>query len=340
MRCLWTGLILIPLMVGCPSGDEKSDEPSPVDTAENTFADGDADADTDADADADADTDSDTDADTDSDTEPEVDSDGDGVTDSEDPCPLDSPDDSDEDGVCDSDDMCPDFDDAIDSDDDGLPDACDEPLEATHDCVEDRYTPLWVMGWEVCIESVVLDDESLGEPVLSLLEHDLLMIIDVLPPDVADWLKGVRIWIELDGDWPGGVYHPSAVWLAGEGYPTHWAESIQLGNAANYLSWTATQPAIVLHELAHAWHHQYLGYSHPDILDAYASAMASGIYESVPYVGGWSLEAYATTNAIEYFAELTEAWFWENDFYPFVRDELIEFDPVGAEVVESVWVID
>jgi len=33
------------------------------------------------------------------------------------------------------------------------------------------------------------------------------------------------------------------------------------------------------------------------------------------------------TNAKEYFAESTEAWFGVNDFYPFVRAELKQFDP-------------
>ena len=48
-------------------------------------------------------------------------------------------------------------------------------------------------------------------------------------------------------------------------------------------------------------------------------------------------KAYAATNKQEYFAELTEAWFWENDFYPYNREELLEHDPLGAAAVEAAW---
>ena len=93
----------------------------------------------------------------------------------------------------------------------------------------------------------------------------------------------------------------------------------------------------MLHELSHAWHHQVVGYGDAAIAEAYAEAMASGRYADVPYAGGGTREAYATTDDREYFAELSEAWFWENDFYPFVREEVEAFDPVGAAAVEASW---
>ncbi len=63
-------------------------------------------------------------------------------------------------------------------------------------------------------------------------------------------------------------------------------------------------------------------------LDAYDAAMAAGLYDEV---------AYATNNPQKFFAELTEAWLWSNDFYPFVRAELSEHDPQGAAMVQSAW---
>ena len=39
----------------------------------------------------------------------------------------------------------------------------------------------------------------------------------------------------------------------------------------------------------------------------------------------------------EYFAELSEAYFGENDFYPFNREELKAFDLEGFEAIESLW---
>ena len=37
------------------------------------------------------------------------------------------------------------------------------------------------------------------------------------------------------------------------------------------------------------------------------------------------------------FAELTEAYFVRNDFFPFNREELRQYDPVGYAMIESVW---
>ena len=209
--------------------------------------------------------------------------------------------------------------------------------DGTHDCVDERYRAFDVRGWEVCVDQGVLEDEAHGEAVLTLLSSDLKTVLTVVPEGPAAFLQEVRVWVEHTSDWPGAVYHPSASWLSSNGYPTYWAESIQIANSANYLSWTAIQPAIVLHELSHAWHHQYLGYDDPDLLKAYDEAMASGIYNDVAYAGGGTGTAYATTNVQEYFAELTEAWFWENDYYPFVQEELVAFDPFGAEVIEASW---
>jgi hypothetical protein len=103
------------------------------------------------------------------------------------------------------------------------------------------------------------------------------------------------------------------------------------------MAWVEQQPAMMLHELAHAWHHQRLGYDHQPIIDAYEAAMEAGLYDEVEYISGGIVEAYATGNHVEYFAELTEAWFWINDFYPFDRNQLSDHDPIGAAVLQGAW---
>ena len=159
------------------------------------------------------------------------------------------------------------------------------------------------------------NDPTTSNQALALLESDLLRIEGLLDGAIVDRLQRVRIWVERDvPQFPAGVYHPSANWLANNGYPEYWAEGVQIGKAENYLSWTDIQPAMMLHELSHAWHHQVLGYGQAEIQAAFDAAMASGIYDSVAYAGGGMQEAYATSNVQEYFAELTEAYFWENDF--------------------------
>ena len=215
----------------------------------------------------------------------------------------------------------------------------DEP-EPNYECGnEGLYTPAPIGPWKVCLSNALIQNSpTIKEQTLALLNTDLDRIETLLDNRIISHLQTVFIWVEYDIEqFPGAVYHPSPQWLSQNGYPTYWAQSIQIGNAANYLSWTSVQPAMVLHELSHAWHHQVIGYEQSTILAAYDNAMASGIYSSVPYADGGNQTAYATNNEMEYFAELTEAYFWENDFYPFVQSELQDFDPMGYEAVEEAW---
>ena len=96
-------------------------------------------------------------------------------------------------------------------------------------------------------------------------------------------------------------------------------------------------PAVILHELAHAYHDQVLGFDEAEILKAYEAAMKEGNYEKVLLFNGETVRHYATTNHKEYFAEATEAYFYRNDFHPFVRAELQKHDPAGYALMERVW---
>ncbi len=67
---------------------------------------------------------------------------------------------------------------------------------------------------------------------------------------------------------------------------------------------------------------QILSFDHPEIIAAYERAKAVGNYESVLAHTGKKVKHYGLTDHKEYFAEGTEAFFYRNDLYPFVRAEL------------------
>ena len=223
----------------------------------------------------------------------------------------------------------------IDSEDTSLEEAI------TYDCGDETlYDPTPIGMWKVCRSKSLFNNQpTVSEDVLALLTSNLAMIETVLEPSVLAHLQTIRFWLEEDiPAFPGAVYHPSSEWLVNNGYPAYWAEGIQIGNAVNFLDWNSIQPALILHEMAHVWHHQVLGYGQVEIGNAYTAAVASGIYDSVQYAGGGMQPAYALNNKQEYFAELTEAYFWENDFYPFTRSQLETFDPQGFTALENAWV--
>ena len=98
-------------------------------------------------------------------------------------------------------------------------------------------------------------------------------------------------------------------------------------------------PMLLLHELAHAFHSQQLGYKHSEVLKAYRRAKASKTYDLVKRKNSKPQVAYAMNNQMEYFAETTEAYFGENDFYPFNRVDLKKHDPVMYQLLARIWAV-
>jgi hypothetical protein len=202
-----------------------------------------------------------------------------------------------------------------------------------------EYTQHQIRSWTVLVNNDLLTrDPPLAKDCFELLDAKLLDIERVVPPHALAKIKTVHIWLELsDRRFPGGAYHPSRDWLIENGFNPDKAKCVELGNARNFLSWSKEQPMMVLHELAHAYHDQALGYDDPDIRAAYQAARSSGIYDHVLRINGHVERAYAMNNDQEYFAEQSEAYFGTNDFYPFVRAELKQHDPKMYAVLKEKW---
>ncbi|GAB4406383.1 MAG: hypothetical protein OHK0039_08090 [Bacteroidia bacterium] len=118
---------------------------------------------------------------------------------------------------------------------------------------------------------------------------------------------------------------------------------MEIANLNYFLQFSRqNQPWIIMHELSHAYHDRVLGYTYAPISSAYDAAMTAGLYDDVLYNPGngqppFSQPAYARLNAQEYFAEITEAYLGENDYYPFVRADLLQHDTLGYALTASIW---
>ena len=202
-----------------------------------------------------------------------------------------------------------------------------------------KYETKNIQGWEIRINRQLWLDEKEIKPAMALLDTKLNKIKSVLPAKHHDFLTSVTIWVEKDTPgFSGMVYHLSAKWLEKHGYNPDKAKAIEITNINNFIEWSATQPWHVLHELSHAYHHQVIGKDFAPIIEAYNRAIAEGLYRQVPRnTGGKLWSAYAINNYSEYFAELTEAYFGENDFFPFTKQELAQYDPVGYRAIEQAW---
>ena len=203
----------------------------------------------------------------------------------------------------------------------------------------DSYTEMSMYGFTVLVSSAALEHPESTNPALELLEKKLGQVIEFTPTHTHEALQSVRIWLEHQNpDFPCACYHPSQEWLSEHGYNTDKTDGIEITNAEHFVEWTLRdQPLMVLHELAHAYHDRVLGYARPEILKAFEHAQEMGKYESVGHITGQTRRHYGLNNEQEYFAELTESYFGKNDFEPFTRDELAEFDPHGLAMIENMW---
>jgi hypothetical protein len=140
---------------------------------------------------------------------------------------------------------------------------------------------------------------------------------------------------------PKAEYHPDTGWLRDHGRDPAMARGVEFTNVRIFDAEIRRMPVLVLHELAHAFHHRVLGNDHAGIKAAYAQAKAGGRYDRVERQdseGRKRLDrAYALTNPQEYFAETTEAFFGRNDFFPYTRDELKSHDAAMFTLLETLW---
>ena len=202
-----------------------------------------------------------------------------------------------------------------------------------------KYYQYKINGWTVYFEEILVNKKKkLGKKTFRKLRRDLRYAHRKLPKTAKKHLQTVAIWVDFNTvKFPGGVYHPSATWLQDNGFDPNMAESLHIGVAQNYLTWTQHQPLMILHELSHAYHHQVLGYEKQSIIDAYNAAVQSKKYENIQYYDGQTKDAYALTNVKEYFAETSEAYFGTNDYYPFNSKQLKKHDPNMFNLLKQLW---
>lgn len=195
------------------------------------------------------------------------------------------------------------------------------------------YAVREIEGWKVHV------DEAVGPDALELLEVKLFDVRRAVPAAALAKLRRVPIWLSAaDTACACACYHVSAEWLAENGHDPAKARAVEITRADLFLDWSRDQPSMVLHELAHALFDRELSPRQlADLELALARARAGGLYDSVLRASGLRERHYALGNAGEFFAEMSESWLGTNDYWPFVRAELVDADPQTAALVAELW---
>ena len=199
-------------------------------------------------------------------------------------------------------------------------------------------------GWQVFVDDRLFEAENreLGERALRLLSNALFDIAFQVPEGSVEKLRKVKIFLDLShGELTSAQYHPSVEWLTNHGYNAELEKSVHIPVAARFASKNQQheQPWMVLHELAHAYHDQFLenGFENKPLRKLWQSTLDSGKYTQTLHINGSTTKHYALTNQMEFFAEMTESYFGRNDFYPFVRAELLTDFPECHKLIQNLW---
>ncbi len=208
---------------------------------------------------------------------------------------------------------------------------------------DDFYDPIIreIEGWSVAVDPELLApaNRDVGQEALTALANHLQRVRYIVPPDRVKQLQELRIWIDWQHDLGNMQYHPDRGWLIANGHDPRLVKHVHIPRARQLLDpgqW-AKHPYVVLHELAHSYHDQVLGFDYPPVVEAFEQIKASGEYEDVLLYTGRRVKHYGLSNHKEYFAESCEAYFGVNDFFPFVRAELKEHDPQMFDLLKEIW---
>ncbi len=219
---------------------------------------------------------------------------------------------------------------------------CGRTLADEMPALPTAHTNRDIEGWTVRVDDRLLngDGAAAGERALKLLTARLVAITIVVPEPSLAKLRAITIELDLNyGDLHAMQYHPDAGWLKENGYSEQLAKFVHIPEVEDFLSpfEIHRMPWVVLHELAHGFHDQTIGFDDERVTAVWKKFCNSGKYKSVVTSPGPMREHYGLTNQKEFFAEMTEAYFGSNDFYPFVTGELMQAEPEIFVMLAEIW---
>ncbi|RYH21283.1 hypothetical protein EON65_21035 [archaeon] len=223
------------------------------------------------------------------------------------------------------------------------------------------YVPVYIAGWKLMCEPNVFQDVPLLEEILT---QELSLMRELFPaPARCKLQESTPIWLNKSlvygsktkpVDEQKAMYHPvgGANWLKKHGLSVFKEGCVEICNATSYLRdrelWG--QGGILVHEYSHAYHDKFCtqGYDNPDVLAAYKQAMAAKLYDCVAVHGPQGVKGpmkhYACSNHMEFFAELSVAYLFNQDecteynkWFPFNRCQLRKHDPDTCAFLERMW---
>jgi len=201
------------------------------------------------------------------------------------------------------------------------------------------YTEQNIAGFKVLVNPAVVQQAPMFKEVTDAIADQVSAMASQLPAQGLEQLKQTRIWVELDAEADKAtVFHSSPDWIVASAGNQDKVGHIEITNAKKFIQHSRQgHSSLLLHEFTHAFHQKVLGADHKAVIDTYEQVQLRLLYDRVEHVSGTVGPGYATLGPLEYFAEISEAYFGLNDFYPFDRAQLKKHDPIGHDLVQKLW---
>lgn len=201
--------------------------------------------------------------------------------------------------------------------------------------------------WTMYIEQSLASDEAeIAEKASLRLAANLDAILELLPAHSHEVVRSTKLFIMHGKHGPLGGLDNGLEYFADKqpefvrSLDPRWNHAMVVYSAKNYVAlsdfWAMKAP---LHEMAHGYHASRWPQKQADIEGAWQNAVRKGLYRKLKdSESGAILEsAYAVTNGLEYFAELSTCYFFRINYRPGNRSGLETYDPEGYEMIRKLW---
>lgn len=204
------------------------------------------------------------------------------------------------------------------------------------------YSPVPGYSLNIVAEQKLIDsDPKQLKQAIFKLEQATAAAMTSLPWEIQKQFAGVRYFFftgeeSRTGGRKGGQWY----FRKGNNTSPRFDDSVVIRSVSDYLEnysqGRASQTA--LHELSHAYYYYHWRKIYRNLKAAYENAQANKLYQNVKSDDGRVLrQAYAMSDHREYFAELAKIYHLGNYYYPFNRENLLDYDPLGFEMIEKAF---
>lgn len=194
-------------------------------------------------------------------------------------------------------------------------------------------------------QQLITENPAIAQKALIRLQENLDETFRILPKPAHPVLKELKFYVLYGPKSHGGGLDNGLEYFAHNApkfnpkLDERWSSCLLVYCAENYTQlsnlWALKA---VLHELGHAHHKEHWEEDQADIMAAWKNAVDKGLYVNVREDTGKTIpKAYALTNQLEYFAELTTLYFAKCNYAPFDRAGLKKYDPVGFAMIQKMW---